>query len=421
MKGGIADRFAICISEKMESDRISMLRKIIHICIALFLVLTVLFIFILYKMDSIYRNEDRQNMLVSLNEIEKLTEQDGVSPAQEQIDDMTHKLRQKENDENKSMRLYAAGIYLCSIFFMAVIFAYVYIKIMRPFSKLEKYAGELAKGNLDVALNYERTNIFGSFTWAFDHMRREISKARVCEREAIENNKTVISTLSHDIKTPISSIRTYAEGLRANMDTNLERKERYLKVIMNKCDEVTELTNDLFLHSIADLDKLQIGMEKCDVSQVISQTVEEMQGDKPDIKLIGSRESCIIEADEKRLRQVLENIISNSRKYAKDTDIDIWYMKKTIYYEMAEIKNNTAGAVEIHIKDHGEGIPDEDMPFIFDKFYRGMNSAGESGAGLGLYIVKYIMQQMNGDVELINREDGLEAVLYLDEWKNVKK
>ena len=81
-------------------------------------------------------------------------------------------------------------------------------------------------------------------------MRKEITKARSCEREAIENNKTVIATLSHDIKTPIASIRAYAEGLEANLDSTYEKRMKYLSILMRKCDEVSKLTNDLFLHSL---------------------------------------------------------------------------------------------------------------------------------------------------------------------------
>ena len=104
---------------------------------------------------------------------------------------------------------------------------YVYFAILRPFEKMKAFAGKIARGDFEDSLRYERSNYFGEFTWAFDSMRTEIIKARACEKEAIENNKTVIATLSHDIKTPIASIRAYTEGLEANMDTtDLEFQHR---------------------------------------------------------------------------------------------------------------------------------------------------------------------------------------------------
>ncbi len=121
-----------------------------------------------------------------------------------------------------------------SILFLFVVFGYIYKAILCPFEKMKKFAEKVAQGNFDIPLNYERSNYFGEFTWAFDSMRREITKARACEKEAIDNNKTVIATLSHDIKTPIASIRAYAEGLEANLDTSIEKRYQYLAVLIKK-------------------------------------------------------------------------------------------------------------------------------------------------------------------------------------------
>ena len=146
--------------------------------------------------------------------------------------------------------------------------------MLRPFQKLEDFAGQVAEGNLDIPLEYERKNIFGAFTWAFDNMRLEIKRARNAEKAAVENNKTVIATISHDIKTPIASIRAYCEALQAGMDLNPERRERYLNVIIAKCDEVSTLTNDLFLHSLSDLDKLQMNYDTYEANPLISAMLE---------------------------------------------------------------------------------------------------------------------------------------------------
>lgn len=134
--------------------------------------------------------------------------------------------------------------------YLFLVFTYIYWKIIRPFVNLEKYANQIAKGNLDITLGYEKTNFFGAFTWAFDHMKEEIKYARANEERAVNENKAIIATLSHDIKTPISSIRAYAEGLEANLDSSYEQRTHYVQVIMRKCDEVTRLTNDLMLHFV---------------------------------------------------------------------------------------------------------------------------------------------------------------------------
>lgn len=360
-----------------------------------------------------YEEQKRwKNQILALNEIEKLTEINGVSPAKEQIADLEQELRvsgmnldrNAENGNQYYQKLFL--VWLLCVGLILALACYIYRTVLRPFEKLEIYAGEIAKGNLDVALEYERSNPFGAFTWAFDHMRREILKARACEKEAIENNKTVIATLSHDIKTPVSSIRAYAEGLEANMDSTLERRQRYLSVIMKKCDEVTKLTNDLFLHSLSDLDKLQIQQEKVNMKPFILQAVQEMTGEKEDIVISGEIAEMQVLADEKRLAQVLENIVNNARKYSKDTPIRLWTVQENHTYE-------------IHIRDGGTGILSEDMPFIFEKFYRGRNVGSQPGAGLGLFIVKYIMNQMDGEVHLKNQADGLEVTLILKNGSNI--
>ena len=350
-------------------------------------------------------NQNYQNQVVALNEIERLTEENGESPAEEQIRKMQEELRytagEDRKEEEEKWILEMAGI--CGLFIVAL-FVYIYRVILRPFKELEEYAGEIARGNLEVELPYHRTNVFGAFTWAFDHMRREIIKARACEKEAIENNKTVIATLSHDIKTPIASVRAYAEGLEANMDTTPERKSRYLSVIMKKCDEVTKLTNDLFLHSLSDLEKLQINAKPVELGVFLSEITEELNQQQEDIQVIGTLPEVTVQADEKRLEQVLENVITNARKYAPETKIRLW------------VERSSEASTEkccIHIKDGGNGILPEDMPFVFEKFYRGKNVENADGAGLGLYIVDYLMKQMGGSVELKNCGDGLEVILFL--------
>lgn len=381
------------------------IKKRVAVMTALFLGIFSAAIFLIVAKDFRHPSEVPKNtreQIIALNEIEKLTEQEGVSPAKEQIKALEQELRSSDNgyDSKGGNKLYQMLflMWLICVMFMLLFVWYLYRNILRPFEKLEQYAGEIAKGNLQATLEYERSNPFGVFTWAFDHMRREIIKARACEKEAIENNKTVIATLSHDIKTPVSSIRAYAEGLEANMDSTLERRQRYLSVIMKKCDEVTKLTNDLFLHSLSDLDKLQIQQEIVEMKPFLLQAVREMCGEKDDIVISGDIVEMQVQADSKRLAQVLENIVNNARKYGKGTSIHLWTAAENRCYE-------------IHIKDGGKGILPEDMPFIFEKFYRGKNVGTQPGAGLGLYIVKYIMNQMDGEVRLKNEMDGLEVVL----------
>lgn len=342
--------------------------------------------------------DSRSQQLVDLNEISQLIDRGDYETAKQKTDEYADMLRSKPLDDSVGIN----GTIMCvlTVVFMAMVFLYVYMSILRPFDKMKEYASEIAKGNFDLPLNYDRSNYFGAFTWAFDSMRKEITRSRMAEREAILNNKTVIATLSHDIKTPITSIRAYAEGLEDNLDTSQERRSRYLEVIMRKCDEVTALTNDLFLHSLSDLNMLQMQPEKFELASFLKQSISEIAAEHEDIIFREPDIAPVIYADKKRVNQIVENLINNSRKYAK-TNITVSLTQSD------EI-------VKVHFRDNGPGIPDEDMPFITEKFYRGKNSGDENGSGLGLYIVKYIAEQSGGSLELINHtsgEEGLEAVV----------
>lgn len=365
---------------------------------ALFSTLIIIVSGIFFYMGNQANSQDnRTEQLVAINEIEQLVKMGGYEKLSEKTTELSESIRLSEEVSNVNVGIFImCGI---CIVFCNLIFGYVYVAILRPFDKLKGFAEKISQGNFDIPLEYERSNYFGEFTWAFDSMRREIIKARSCEQEAIENNKTVIATLSHDIKTPIASIRAYAEGLEANLDGSPEKRKKYLSVIMKKCDEVSKLTNDLLLHSLSDMDKLKIIPEGFELCGFIENAVTEIAADHNDVRFRKPDFSAVVKADKNRLMQITENLIGNARKYAK-TDIEVFITKSD-------------GNVQIHFRDFGKGISDEDMPFIFEKFYRGKNCGNEQGSGLGLYIVKYIMEQMDGDILLKNHNNGLEAIVSL--------
>jgi signal transduction histidine kinase len=387
-------------------EKMLMKSKIILITIVTLLLLTGAMLAITMTMLSFRSDTTNRDEIVALNEIEQLVKADSIKTDEQPDSLLTQAIRdmqkhlkeQSDTNRNRKLFAYVIIIYTISVTFIIGIFLYVYCVILRPFQKLSGFASEVAGGNFESPLYYERTNLFGAFTWAFDNMRKEVMKARKCEKEAIDNNKTVIATISHDIKTPIASIRAYSEGLQANMDYNTERRQRYLSVIMRKCDEVSKLTNDLFLHSLSDLDRLMMNCESYQARQVIGDILLSVSGDNPRVKIQNEIPETIILIDSRRLEQVFENLIGNAIKYSGDSDIELFFETEGQY-------------LQCHIRDYGDGIIEEDLPFVFDKFYRGRNSRDLPGSGLGLYIVKYIVEQMDGSIRLINRHPGLEAII----------
>ena len=281
--------------------------------------------------------------------------------------------------------------------------AYIYFSILKPFRRLEKFADKIALGDFSEALDIERGNYFGKFTWAFDSMRREIIKSRSCEREALENNKTVIASLSHDLKTPVASISAYSEALVNGLYSSTEEMYSYLDVISKKCEEIAKITGDMITHSIGELGALKMEPTHFDLVQLLESAVSESSvgGDVHFEKPLFTAPVC---ADENRLKQLVGNLIGNAQKYAGGK-MDITLTKKSRMFA-------------VHFRDYGQGIPDSELPFVLDKFYRGSNTDGKSGSGLGLYIVKYIAQQSGGNVVLENRDNGLEVTVTIPQDTN---
>ena len=370
-----------------------MKKRIFLITISFIIVMVI--ITIIFCVNGYKANTDalKAEQLVNINEIKQLINNGKYDEAIVLVDGIDNYLRETNNHFNPTLIIINASI---SSLFVIIVFLYVYFSILRPFDKLKSFANEIAMGNFDIPLNYERSNYFGKFTWAFDSMRSEIIKARKCETEAIENNKTVIASLSHDIKTPIASILAYSEALEANIDSDFETRVKYLNVIENKAQEVKKLTDDLFLHSVSELDRLSFNEEKLDLSEILKNSINDFKANAI-INLKETIDYSYIMADKMRMYQIFENIINNSIKYA-NTKIDISLKDNEEYYLVS-------------IRDYGMGIDDSELPFIFEKFYRGKNSIGINGTGLGLYIVKYMIEKMNGKVELVSN-NGLCVKLF---------
>lgn len=270
--------------------------------------------------------------------------------------------------------------------------AYLYVGVVRPFMRLEAFAQDVSTGNLDAPLAYERSNPFGRFTWAFDNMRKEIKRARAAEAEALEQSKTTVAALSHDIKTPIASIRAYSEALELGLARDDVEREGYARTIARKCDEVTSLTDDLFLHALAELDRIAVSCEDAPIDRAIARAAADFGVDGTVV--LGRVDRAVVAHDPKRLVETLENLVANARKYAPGSSI--------------EVSGRVAGvSYRIDVRDFGPGIAPEDLPFAFDRFYRGTGSGDVPGAGLGLFIVRYLVEQMGGIVRLENAEPGL--------------
>lgn len=303
------------------------------------------------------------------------------------IDTNEKQIRFNEIKDKVIALVWSIGIVF--ILFTSLILLLIYIYILRPFRKLENFAGEVAKGNLEAPLIQEHHNFFGAFTWAFDMLRKELKTSKEREDEAQRTKKELVAVLSHDIRTPIASIKAYAECLKSLPDKDSERAQRYLEVIINKTDEIAKLSQDMFLHAISDLEKLEVSPAEYCSRELLNSIIEPLILHYENrIIITNAFPNVTVFTDEFRLAQVLENIISNSAKYAPKSNIEISSYVEDDYLKCC-------------FKDYGDSVLPEDMPFLFDKFFRGKNAKenGLAGTGLGLYISKYILEKTAGQIK----------------------
>lgn len=265
--------------------------------------------------------------------------------------------------------------------------AYLSNIIIRPFHKMKKFAGNIAAGNFDIPLKMDRTNLFGAFTESFDIMREELYIARENERKANQSKKELVASLSHDIKTPLASIRAVSELMLAMTDNEQDAKR--LQTIGLKAEQIETLLNNMFHATLEELQELNVSVAEVQSTELpgLIQNADYEHRIQP-----YSIQACIILADVARLQQVLDNIISNSYKYAGTPIEIVTYFED--YYLVLEIK------------DFGSGVPDDELPLLFNKYYRGKNASGKNGYGLGLYICKTFIEKMSGELQCENRSDG---------------
>ena len=294
--------------------------------------------------------------------------------------------------QNRYMIRYYIAVLIAAVI-IAVFLFWVYQNIVKPFDNLKEFASDIAAGNLDKPLTMDRGNLFGSFTEGFDIMRTELNEARQKEYEAQRSKMELVSQLSHDIKTPVASIKALGELLEAQ-STDDKSRER-LNSIVSKADNIDVMVSDLFTKTLTDLNELNV-----DVSEQESSILDKIIKDADHMDRITGNgvEGCIIKCDPLRTTQVINNIISNSYKYA-DTKI---YLKSRIEDD----------CLVVSFTDEGGGVSNDDLPMITKRFRRGENAKGKPGSGLGLAIASELMEKMGGELEVENADNGLRVTLY---------
>ena len=294
-----------------------------------------------------------------------------------------------EKQTNMKIALFVMSLVLLTVVVSVLYYVYLKRRVLDPFKKLKGFAVRVAGGNLDTPLEMDKGNVFGSFTESFDIMREELKASREREEKAVKSRKELVAQLSHDIKTPVSSIKAMTDVMSL---TASEEDKVTINAINAKADQIDSLISNLFHATLEELEQLEVKPEdinSTDIVQMIKDADYLNKIEKLDIK------DAVVFADRLRLNQVLNNIIFNSYKYA-DTMINV----------TSRFENAGSKYLFIEVADKGPGVPEEELEMITQKFKRGSNAGNKDGSGLGLYISDYLMNKMEGSLTVRNTGDG---------------
>jgi len=278
-----------------------------------------------------------------------------------------------------------------------ILVGWLYMGILRPLNALKKATHQLQEGNLDFSLRDSISeDEVGQLCRDFEEMRIHLKEEIEVRIQYEQELRELISNISHDIKTPLTAIKGYAEGLIDGVADTPEKQEKYLKTIYAKANDMTVLVDELSFYAKIDTNTIPYHFEKVRANAYFADCAEE---NMEELELIGLhleffsnvKEETEVLADREQLHRVMNNIIGNAVKYRGDKSegritIQLW---------------EETDVVRVEISDTGQGIAEKDLPNIFDRFYRADTSRNskQGGTGLGLAIVRKIIEEHGGSIQ----------------------
>ncbi len=271
---------------------------------------------------------------------------------------------------------------------MLVSLLFIKYSILKPFEKMSELPYELSKGKLTVPLKESKSRFFGRFIWGIDLLREKLEDQKQHEYSMQKSKKTLLLSLSHDIKTPLSAIKLYSSALSRNLYSQPEKQREIAESINEKADEIGDYLKKIMDTAKDDFMTFNVSMGEFYLSELINE-IKEYYSEK--LKLVKTDfitddcSDCMLKGDSDRCTEVLQNIIENALKYGDGQFIRVSCTEED-------------DCILISVKNSGCTLPDSELPHIFESFWRGSNSESVSGSGLGLYICRRLLHEMNGEI-----------------------
>ncbi len=279
---------------------------------------------------------------------------------------------------------------------------WIYRGTMTPLKKLQSATKNIKEGNLDFTIDYDEEDEMGELCRSFEEMRKRLKDSAEEKVVSEQENRTLISNIAHDLKTPITAVKGYSEGILDGVADTPEKRERYIRTIYSKANEMDRLINELTLYAKIDTNRIPYNFNKINVAEYFDDCVDEIGLDL-ETKNIGltfrnyADAATVVIADPEQLMRVINNIINNAIKYmAADRRGQINIRIKDV-----------GDFIQVEIEDNGKGISPHDLPYIFDRFYRTDSSRNSAtgGSGIGLSIVKKIVEDHGGKIWATSKID----------------
>ena len=293
------------------------------------------------------------------------------------------------------------------IFTSVSIGLWIYRSVAAPLVKLRKATQNIKEGNLDFVLEVDGTDEFAELCRDFEEMRRRLKESAEEKVLLDKENKELISNISHDLKTPITAVKGYVEGIMDGVADTPEKMDRYVRTIYNKTNEMDHLINELTFYSKIDTNRIPYTFSKLNVDDYFSDCAEEvgLELETRGIQLYYANyveKDVLVIADGEQIRRVIHNIISNAIKYMDKP-------KGVIQIRVKDVGD----FIQVEIEDNGKGIASKDLTYIFDRFYRTdvSRNSSKGGSGIGLSIVRKILEDHGGKVWATSRE-GIVTIMY---------
>lgn len=292
-----------------------------------------------------------------------------------------------ESDKSSVMHMVNIILGILSAMIIGVLI-FIRIKILLPFENLTNVPYELSKGNLTCPIKEDKSRFFGRFIWGVDLLRENMEQQKQRELDLQRDKKMLLLSLSHDIKTPLSAIKLYSKALSKGLYDGREKQIEIAESINTKADEIESYVLQIITASREDFLSLEVEMGEFYLSELISKIklyyTEKLRLIRTDF-FVGSYMDRLLKGDLDRSVEVLQNVMENAIKYGDGKSIDIQISEED-------------GCLLITVRNSGCTLSENELPHIFESFWRGENAENEKGSGLGLYINRQLMHKMNGEI-----------------------